>query len=94
MGDSHTILPTLPSATYDIIYIDGCHLASFVQQDAALSWPLLKNRGLMIFDDYEWTDPNYPGQDCKLGINAFLTSIAEQFEILYQGYQVIIRKLV
>ncbi|HEY9696906.1 MAG TPA: tetratricopeptide repeat protein [Trichocoleus sp.] len=94
MGDSHTILPTLSAATYDIIYIDGCHLASFVQQDAALSWPLLKHSGLMIFDDYEWTDPNYPGQDCKLGINAFLTSIAGQFEILHQGYQVIIRKLV
>ncbi|NJO79384.1 MAG: tetratricopeptide repeat protein [Cyanobacteria bacterium RM1_2_2] len=92
-GDSHQILATLPSASYDFIYIDGCHLAHHVQQDAALAWRLLKVGGLMVFDDYEWIDPSHPGQETYRGIDAFLDSAQHQLAIVYQGYQVIVRKL-
>jgi tetratricopeptide (TPR) repeat protein len=92
-GDSHQILATLPSEFYDFIYIDGCHLADHVQQDATLAWRLLKVGGLMIFDDYEWIDPSHPGQETYRGVNAFLDSAQRQLAIVHQGYQVIVRKL-
>ncbi|NJR64219.1 MAG: tetratricopeptide repeat protein [Leptolyngbyaceae cyanobacterium CRU_2_3] len=92
-GESHNVLADLNSVTYDLIYIDGCHLADFVQRDAELSWRLLKLGGVMIFDDYQWTDPNHPGQDCKLGIDTFLASVANQIEFLHQGYQIMIKRV-
>ncbi|HEY9629583.1 MAG TPA: tetratricopeptide repeat protein [Coleofasciculaceae cyanobacterium] len=92
-GDSHKVLATLVPETYDIVYIDGCHLASHVQIDAQLSWKLLKAGGVLIFDDYQWTDPNYPGQDTQLGIDAFINSVGNQATIVHQGYQIIIQKL-
>jgi tetratricopeptide (TPR) repeat protein len=92
-GDSHQLLATLPSERYDFIYIDGCHLAHHVQQDATLAWRLLKVGGLMVFDDYEWIDPSHPGQETYRGIDAFLDSAKHQLAIVHQGYQVIVRKL-
>lgn len=37
---------------YDFIYIDGCHNACCVLEDAILSWRILKNGGILLFDDY------------------------------------------
>jgi tetratricopeptide (TPR) repeat protein/predicted O-methyltransferase YrrM len=93
VGNSHQILPTLPCASFDLIYIDGCHLAAHVRLDGELSWPLLKPNGILIFDDYYWSDPNYPKQDPKLGIDSFLASVSEQCRILHQGYQIIVQKV-
>lgn len=44
---------------YDLIYVDGCHCASCVLQDAILSWKILKVGGILLFDDYlmEVKDP-------------------------------------
>jgi tetratricopeptide (TPR) repeat protein/predicted O-methyltransferase YrrM len=93
LGDSHAVLASLRPDSYDIIYIDGCHLADHVRQDAMLSWQLLKVGGLLIFDDYEWTDPNYPGQDTQIGIDTFLNSVQKQITVVHKGYQVIVKKL-
>jgi len=38
---------------YDLIYIDGCHCAKCVLQDAILSWKVLKIGGILLFDDYQ-----------------------------------------
>jgi tetratricopeptide (TPR) repeat protein len=92
-GDSHELLATLDPNFYDLIYIDGCHLAPHVQQDAILSWRLLKPGGLLIFDDYDWTDPAHPGQETRIGIDAFMRSIPEQAIVVHHGYQLIIRKV-
>lgn len=91
-GDSHQILATLSSESYDLVYIDGCHLADHTRKDALMSWEMLKLGGFMVFDDYEWSDPNCPGQDPKLGIDAFLDDVKPQIEVLHKGYQVITRK--
>lgn len=93
VGDSHQVLAKLSPATYDFVYIDGCHLADHVEQDARLAWPLLKVGGLLIFDDYQWIDSSHPGQETYRGINAFLELVKHRSAIVYQGYQVIIRKL-
>ena len=36
----------------DFIYIDGSHIAKDVMTDACMAWPLLKQGGFMVFDDY------------------------------------------
>lgn len=92
-GDSHALLPTLNSQQFDVVYIDGCHWAEYVQRDAELAWPLLKPEGLMIFDDYAWQDPAHPGRDPKLGIDAFVEAYRAEVVTLHQDYQLILRKL-
>lgn len=39
---------------FDLVYIDGSHYASDVMVDACLTYPLLREGGVMIFDDYTW----------------------------------------
>ena len=92
-GNSHHILPTLAPHHYDIIYIDGSHLADDVKQDANLSWGLLKVGGIVIFDDYQLKTPGNPEQDTKIGIDAFLQAIAGCYQTLHLDYQLLIKKI-
>jgi len=79
--------------SFDFIYIDGSHIAKDVLTDACMAWPLLKPKGLMVFDDYLWT-PN--ARDIlhrpKAAIDAFINLFAEEVEIVHIGYQLIVRK--
>lgn len=77
---------------FDCIYIDGSHKASNVLEDAILSFPLLKNGGIMIFDDYDWgeNEPSY--NRTKAGIDAFTYIYQEDISILHTGSQVFIKK--
>ena len=77
-GDSSLGLSSLISEGktnyFDMIYIDGSHEAPDVFSDAALSYRLLRNGGLMIFDDYVWggginADPI---MNPKMAIDSFL----------------------
>jgi tetratricopeptide (TPR) repeat protein len=92
VGDSHQILPLLPANSYDMVYIDGCPLASHLYKDAVLAWSLLKLGGLMILDDYEWIDRQNPEQSPKIGIDDFLSDTQSELEILHRAYQVIVKK--
>jgi predicted O-methyltransferase YrrM len=78
----------------DFIYIDGSHHAKDVLQDAVLSWPLLAEGGLLIFDDYGWgrkLGKNSIARP-KPAIDAFLRIYREEMVILHVGYQVAILK--
>jgi predicted O-methyltransferase YrrM len=77
---------------YDFIYIDGSHLAKDVLTDACMAWPLLKPKGIMVFDDYLWGDPRDVLHRPKAAIDAFTTLFAEEVEIVHVGYQLIVRK--
>ena len=91
-GISDDIFPTLPHHSFDLIYVDGCHLAHIVKRDGLRAWQKLKPGGILIFDDYEWTDPEYPDQDPKLGIDAVLAKIQDKATILHHAYQIIVQK--
>jgi predicted O-methyltransferase YrrM len=39
---------------FDLIYIDGSHVAADVMTDAILSYLLLNDGGVLLFDDYVW----------------------------------------
>lgn len=92
-GRSQAELRNLPFNSFDIIYVDGSHTADDVLADAVLSWPLLKDKGMIIFDDYLL----YPGFSAehtpKLAIDAFMAAYRNHItETVYSGYQIILRK--
>ncbi|MEG4346627.1 tetratricopeptide repeat protein [Microcoleus sp. A003_D6] len=92
-GYSQKLLINLASEYYDVAYIDGCHKPTSALQDAILSWRLVKVGGLMIFDDYEFTFPDSPEQDTKIGIDVFLEMFGSQLEVVHKGYQLIVKKI-
>jgi predicted O-methyltransferase YrrM len=97
-GPSQKELRSLPEASFDIIYIDGSHTAADVLADAVLSWDLLVEGGLLIFDDYRWTGRPSGGQLPtellpQLAIDAFVTAHRNSLELRHRDYQVFLRKL-
>jgi predicted O-methyltransferase YrrM len=91
-GYSHEVLRTLPLASYDMIYVDGAHAACNVLEDATMAYRLLKPAGILIFDDYGWYAHNDPLLEPKMAIDAFLKIYVRQIDLLYHGYQVVVRK--
>lgn len=77
---------------YDFIYIDGSHRAPHVLTDAVMAWPLLKPKGIMVFDDYMWGDPRDVLHRPKAAIDAFVNIFAEEVEVVHAGYQLAVRK--
>lgn len=97
VGDSRRVLLDLAAERplFDIIYVDGSHLALDVLVDAALAWPLLAADGVLVFDDYAWEalgpDPlRRPGP----AIDAFLSLIEGKHDVLWRDSQVVLRKTV
>ena len=91
-GLSTDILPTL-DAIYDFIYIDGDHSEHAVWNDAVNSFKILKNYGIIIFDDYLWNDQIDMSKSPKNAIDKFLVEYKPYIEIIKIDYQVIIRKI-
>jgi hypothetical protein len=94
-GKSYDALAELITDNYkfDFIYIDGSHTAPDVMTDACMAWGMLKQGGIMLFDDYLWQD--MPGllHRPKLGVDFFTTLFSEQNQLCLLGYQYALRKL-
>jgi cephalosporin hydroxylase len=60
---------------FDIVFVDGSHLASDVLSDLVLSYELCAIGGLIICDDYLWSDVPHGSEDLlalpRLAIDAF-----------------------
>jgi predicted O-methyltransferase YrrM len=99
-GRSQSVLRTLPEDSYDIIYIDGSHRGDDVLADAVLAWPLLRQGGTLIFDDYRWhTGENerdglvLPAElRPKEAIDTFVTLFRDQLAIVDRSHQLILRR--
>jgi predicted O-methyltransferase YrrM len=64
---------------YSFVYVDGDHAAARVLADMCAAWDLLLPGGLMICDDYGWTNPEKPDMiPPKPAIDAFLTCFADR----------------
>jgi predicted O-methyltransferase YrrM len=80
--------------TFDMIYVDGSHYADHVYRDLKLCLPLLKPGGIMMIDDYCWSDPMYTeAQLPKGGIDRFLNEHENLIELLHKDYQVSFKRL-
>ena len=78
----------VPVATLDIAYIDGDHTREGVLADSELVWPLMKDGGILIWDDY-WMRRSHAVRDA---VDGFLDTIAGRYELLFKNRQVAIRK--
>ena len=78
---------------FDFIYVDGSHTAPDVMTDACMAFGLLKQGGVMLFDDYLWRD--MPGllHRPKLAVDLFVTLFNEQCDLIMIGYQLAVKKL-
>ncbi len=92
-GSSQIELRNLAPSTFDIIYIDGDHSAPAVLTDAVLSWLLLKEGGVLIFDDYKYKlRERTPEERPLISIDAFTGCFREYVDSIYADKQYIIRK--
>jgi len=95
VGDSRRMLLDLVAeeAQFDLVYVDGSHLALDVVVDAALAWPLLVPGGILIFDDYTG-DLQEPDALLRPGpaIDAFLGLVEGHYKLLLEDRQLIARK--
>ncbi len=81
----------LAGRRFDFIYVDGSHVAIDVYRDGVLAWPLVAAGGMLVFDDYQ--RKLGPEQDRPaVGIDAFLETVKGDYEELFRGHQVAIRK--
>jgi len=81
-----------PQTTYNLIYIDGSHYSWDVLSEAIYSWARLAIGGILIFDDYLWTELGLPHQQPQIAIDAFLTIFQDKLQVLAKDYQVFIQK--
>ncbi|MCT7972908.1 class I SAM-dependent methyltransferase [Laspinema olomoucense] len=94
VGFSQEVLRSLPLNFYHIVYIDGSHFAIDVLQDAVLSWGLIKEGGMIIFDDYHFEFPDRPHCNTGRGIDAFMTVFQEKLKVIYRDdRQIFLEKL-
>jgi predicted O-methyltransferase YrrM len=83
---------------FDFIYVDGSHQAPDVLCDALLSFRLLKNNGVIAFDDYLWQEQLPYGTDpirCpKPAIDAFTNIYCRKIRVISAPlYQIYVQKI-
>ncbi|RAV13562.1 class I SAM-dependent methyltransferase [Mycolicibacterium sp. GF69] len=95
-GSSLHVLPQLldEDQKFDVIYVDGSHVADDVLRDSIAAWDMLKQAGILIFDDFLWMC--YPRFRANPGwaINTFLKYRAGEYKVLNANYQLILQKTV
>jgi hypothetical protein len=99
-GRSQSVLRTFAPDSFEIIYIDGSHRGDDVLIDAVLAWPLLRQGGTLIFDDYRWHTGQVAADSLVLpaelrpkeAIDTFVTLFRDQLTIVHRSHQLIIRR--
>jgi len=94
-GFSDKVLPSLitEQKIYDIIFIDGNHTAPYVMMDTVMSWSLLKNGGIFIFDDYMWGLDKPTTLRPKESVDYFIGSFNDYLIEIYSNFRKIVRKI-
>lgn len=78
---------------FDLVHIDSGNRRTDVETDAGLSWPIVRDSGIVIFEHHEG-DLRSGGPDrAGGGIDAFLSAIAGQYRELHRGHDLIIQKI-
>lgn len=79
---------------FDVIYIDGSHLAEDVLSDCRSSWSCLKKDGILILDDFFWNNYDKIEHNPAYAINIFLKEIKSDYKIIcLSKFQLFIRKI-
>ena len=91
-GFSQEKLRELKLNSVDLIYIDGDHKSKGVIMDAIFSWDLLKEGGILIFDDYKLAYDLPMEMRPEFAIDVFQSLFPDELQILINDYQLIVRK--
>ena len=102
-GYSHTkmieLLAKGEAGKFDFIYVDGSHEAPDVLFDAILAHKLVKNNGIIAFDDYLWSPEENGKQNyyhlVKPAVDAYVNIYQQKLHVLQMlpVYQLYIQKL-
>jgi predicted O-methyltransferase YrrM len=92
-GFSQQILRTEQFDPLDLVFIDGSHRACDALEDAVLVWPCVKPGGVVVFDDYQWHEPKDRLEEVWPAVDAFVDLYSRQLEVVFKGWQWIVRKL-
>jgi predicted O-methyltransferase YrrM len=80
-------------ASYDAIYLDAGKGRDWVFALSALAWPLLRVDGVLIWDDLAWGKDRPGAERPAEGIRLFRMAFAKCLDVLYEGEQLITRKI-
>lgn len=78
---------------FHLIYLDAGKGRDHVLAMSLITWPLLRDDGMLIWDDYQWGKDKGPEDRPHDAIDIFLDMHADQIEILWKGSQVFVKKL-
>jgi predicted O-methyltransferase YrrM len=72
--------------SFDFIHVDGSHQCPVVLCDAVLAFQLCRVGGVMVFDDYVWSQEQHGNEDLlnqpKLAIDSFVNCHLRKIELL------------
>jgi len=77
---------------YDIIYLDAGKNRDHVLAMSLLTWPLLREGGMLIWDDYDWGEGKPAQQRPHDAIDIFLGLHLGEYEEIWKKGQVFIRR--
>lgn len=86
-GYSDDMIHLLDDDSIDFCYIDGDHSPEQVYKDATNIFNKMKNKGIVLFDDYLWVVDDIV---TKEGIDKFLQEYKGKYELLFSKYQLAI----
>ena len=78
---------------FDIIYVDGDHTRAGTLMDSLMCWPILREGGVLIWDDYLWGQELPAADRPQEAVDWFLVQHAKNIEVLHRGYQIAVRKI-
>lgn len=89
----HHLLDSIGKESINFAYIDASHEARDVLSDAVLVWKLMKENGIVVFDDYRWADLEQEFFRPRLAIDSFIRAYAPELRVIHIERQAYVQKL-
>jgi predicted O-methyltransferase YrrM len=97
-GRSSIVLASLLAnggeAAFDLVYVDGGHVAPTVLSDLVMAFHLCKPNGLIFCDDYLWGQHKGLTESPKLAIDCFASCFHDKIRVIHAWlYQLYFQKI-